>query len=252
MKLTKVLSLAAIGLAFCSSSFATETNIMVRAKANDAKFIGTSVGGVKVVVEDAETGEILDQGWINGGTGSTTTIIKEPIKRGERLTTDTTAGFVANVDLTSPRLLRFKLVAPYGFRQALQEASVTSWVIPGKDIMGDGIIVNMPGFIVDAWTRVLEGGQVDIYTKAAMLCGCPIYPDGPWDPKNYEVTAIIMQDEKQVDEVKLAFTGPVGMFSGKASIKNDGHYKAIVYVFDKTTGNVGVDRTMFEINEEDD
>jgi len=71
-----------------------------------------------------------------------------------------------------------------------------------------------------------------------------------WDPKNYEATAIIMQDENKVDEVTLDFTGPVGMFSGKTTVKEDGHYKAIVYLFDKTTGNVGVDRTMFEISEE--
>ncbi|OUR63499.1 hypothetical protein A9Q79_10375 [Methylophaga sp. 42_25_T18] len=250
MSISKLVTVAALGLAFCSSSFATETKIMVRAKAIDAKFIGTSVGGVKAVIEDAETGEILDQGWLNGATGSTTTLIKEPIKRGQRLTDDKTAGFVATVDISSPRLLRFKLIGPYGYRQALQEASMTSWVIPGKDILGDGIVLNMTGFIVDAWTRVLEGGNVDIYTKASMLCGCPIFPDGLWDPKNYEATAIIMKDEIKVDEVSLDFTGPVGLFSGNTTVKEEGHYKAIIYLFDKKTGNVGVDRTMFEISEE--
>lgn len=248
MKLTKLLSATAIGLILSANSFATETSVMVRAKAVDAKFIGTSVGGVKVVVEDAETGEILDQGWINGGTGSTKAIIKEPISRDQVLSDDKTAGFLAKVDITSPRLLRFKLVGPYGYRQALQEATVTSWVIPGKDILGDGITLNMPGFIVDAWTRVLEGGELEIYTKASLLCGCPIYPDGPWDPKNYEATAILMQNESKVAEVNLDFTGPVGMFSGKTTIEQSGHYKAIVYIFDKKTGNVGVDRTMFEVN----
>lgn len=249
MKLTTLLTTTALTLVLSANSFATQTNVMVRAKAVDAKYIGTSVGGVKVVVEDAETGEILDQGWINGDTGSTNALIKEPIARGQILTDDATAGFLAKINISSPRLLRFKLVAPYGYRQALQEATVTSWVIPGKDILGDGITLNMPGFIVDAWTRVTEGGQVDIFTKASMLCGCPIYPDGPWDPSNYEATAILMQNEVKVAEVELDFTGPVGLFSGKTTITKPGYYKAIVYLFDKKTGNVGVDRTMFEINE---
>jgi len=248
MKLIKSLTAVAIGLALSLNAFAVETQVMIRAKAVDAKYIGTSVGGVKVVVEDAETGQVLDSGWINGGTGSTKAIIEEPVVRGQLMTDDKTAGFLAKLDITSPRLIRFKLIAPYGYRQALQEASVTSWVIPGKDILGDGITLNMPGFIVDAWTRVLEGGQVDIYTKAMMLCGCPIYPDGPWAPKNYEAKAIIMHNEVKVAEVPLDFTGPVGMFSGKTNITDPGHYKAIVYLFDKKTGNVGVDRTMFEIN----
>jgi len=248
MKLVKFLSSAALGLIISANAFAIETQVMVRAKAVDAKYIGTSVGGVKVVVEDAETGEILDTGWINGDTGSTKAIIKEPISRWQVMTDKDTAGFLASVDITTPRLLRFKLVAPYGYRQALQEASVTSWVIPGKDILGDGITLNMSGFIVDAWTRVLENGQVDIYTKAMMLCGCPIYPDGPWDPINYEASAIIMKDDAKIADVPLKFKGPVGMFSGKTTITEPGHYKAIIYLFDPKTGNVGVDRTMFEIN----
>jgi len=250
MKLSTLFTVAVFAFGLSSYSYATETQVMVRAKAVDAKFIGTSVGGVKAVIEDAETGEILDQGWIKGGTGSTTTLIKEDIKRGQALTTEKTAGYIATVDISTPRLVRVKLIGPYGYRQSLQQASMTTWLIPGKDILGDGIVLNMTGFIVDGWTRVLEGGQVDIYSKAAMLCGCPIYPDGLWDPKNYEATAIIMQDETKVEEVSLKFTGPVGMFSGKTTITKPGHYKAIVYLFDKSTGNVGVDRTMFEINEQ--
>lgn len=227
---------------------AETTQVMVRAKAVDAKYIGTSVGGIRVVVEDAETGEILDEGWINGGTGNTDTLIKNPIKRGQSLADDETAGFVAEVDIDTPRLLRFKLLGPYGFRQSLQEATITSWVVPGKDLLGDGITVNLPGFIVDAWTQVLEGGRVEFYTKASLLCGCPITKDGHWQPDNYEAMAILMRDEEKVAEIPLDFTGPIGMFSGKTEIDESGHYKAIVYLIDQSTGNVGVDRTMFEIN----
>ncbi len=232
---------------FSATTIAEPTQVMVRAKAVDAKYIGTSVGGVRVVVEDTETGEILDEGWINGDTGDTDTLIKNPIKRGQILTDDKTAGFLANVDIDAPRLLRFKLIGPYGYRQALQEASVTSWVIPGKHLLGDGITLTMTGFVVDAWTQVLEGGKVEFYTKASLLCGCPITKDGHWKPDNYEAKAILMQNEEKVGEIPLQFTGPMGMFSGKTTLSESGHYKAIVYLVDQTTGNVGVDRTMFEI-----
>ena len=248
MKRVFTLALLPLLLLFSGLSLAEPTQIMVRAKAVDAKYIGTSVGGVRVVVEDAETGEVLDEGWINGNTGNTDTLIKNPISRGQTLTDDNTAGYLATVDIDAPRLLRFKLIGPYGFRQSLQEATVTSWVVPGKHLLGDGITLSMPGFIVDAWTQVLEGGKVEFYTKASLLCGCPITKDGPWRPDNYEVNVILMQNEKQVAEIPLTFTGPMGMFSGKTEIKTSGHYKAIVYLVDPTTGNVGVDRTMFEIN----
>ncbi|GAB4295994.1 MAG: hypothetical protein Kow0083_08890 [Methylophaga sp.] len=235
-------------IAFSLPASAEPTRIMIRAKAVDAKFIGTSVGGVRVVVEDAETGQVLDEGWIKGGTGNTDLLINTPIKRGQQLADEKTAGFLAEVDIDAPRLLRFKLIGPYGYRQSLQEATVSSWVVPGKHLLGDGIILDMPGFIVDAWTQVLEGGQVEFYTKASLLCGCPITKDGYWKPDNYEVKAILMQDDKKVGEVPLQFTGPVGLFSGKTEITQPGLYKAIVYLFDPTTGNVGVDRTMFEVN----
>lgn len=247
----RILSLTFL-FSFCLSlsvpASAEETQIMIRAKAADAKYIGTSVGGIRVTIEDAETGEIVNQGWINGGTGDTDTLIKTPIKRGQTLSTDKTAGYLATIDINTPRLLRFKLIGPYGFRQSLQEASVTSWVIPGKHLLGDGITLTMPGFIVDAWTQVLEGGKVEFYTKASLLCGCPITKDGLWQPDNYEAKAIIMQDDKKIDEVALDFTGPIGLFSAKTVINASGHYKAIVYLIDQTTGNVGVDRTMFEVN----
>jgi hypothetical protein len=230
-----------------ATSMAEPTQVMVRAKAVDAKYLGTSVGGVRVVVEDAETGEMLDEGWINGETGSTDTLIKNPIKRGQTLTDDKTAGFLANIDIDAPRLLRFKLIGPYAYRQSLQEASVTSWVVPGKHLLGDGITLTMTGFIVDAWTQVLEGGKVEFYTKASLLCGCPITKDGHWTPDNYEAKVILMQNEEKVGEIPLEFTGPMGMFSGKTTLSESGHYKAIVYLVDQTTGNVGVDRTMFEI-----
>jgi len=233
---------------FSAATMAEPTQVMVRAKAVDAKYIGTSVGGVRVIVEDTETGEILDEGWINGDTGNTDTLIKNPVRRGQALTDDKTAGFLANVDIDAPRLLRFKLIGPYGYRQSLQEASVTSWIVPGKHLLGDGITLTMTGFIVDAWTQVLEGGKVEFYTKASLLCGCPITKDGHWKPDNYEAKAILMQNEEKVGEVPLQFTGPMGMFSGKTELQESGHYKAIIYLVDQTTGNVGVDRTMFEIN----
>ena len=250
MNLFKLLLPALISIIFSANLFAVETKITIRAKAVDAKFIGTSVGGLRAIVTDAETGEILDSGWIRGGTGSTDTIIINPIARGQRISDDKTASFVAHVDISSPRLLKFTVIGPYAHRQSLQEASVTSWIIPGKDIMGDGIILDIPGFIVDTWASVMEDGVVTVFAQAAMLCGCKISPTTEWNPKNFEAKAIIMLDGEKVTEVNLDFTGPVAIFSGETKLEQSGHYKVIAYLFDEKTGNVGVARTIFEITVE--
>lgn len=248
MKLCKYTLLLLASTLIPSLSYAQTTQIMIRAMANDAKYIGTSVGGVRVMVKDAETDELLDEGWINGGTGDTDRLIKNPIHHGDLLTDESTAGYLATVDIDTPRLIKITVLGPYAYRQSLQEASITTWIIPGKDLLGDGITIKMPGFIADGWNQVLQGGVVEFYLDASLLCGCPIKKNGLWDPKNYEAKAILMQDEKKIDEIPLSFTGPIGIFSAKTQLKESGHYKAILYVIDTKTANVGVDRTMFEIN----
>lgn len=49
---------------------AQPTKITVRAKAKDAKFIGTSVGGALILIRNADTGELLASGRTEGSTGN--------------------------------------------------------------------------------------------------------------------------------------------------------------------------------------
>ena len=54
---------------------AEPTKVAVRALSKGAKFIGTSMGGVRIVIRDAATGEILVQGLTQGTTGETKRIM---------------------------------------------------------------------------------------------------------------------------------------------------------------------------------
>ena len=57
-KLAVVAGLAA----FSAAAHAEATDIVVRVLSKDAKFIGTSMGGMRVTLRDAHTGEILATG----------------------------------------------------------------------------------------------------------------------------------------------------------------------------------------------
>lgn len=57
---------------------ATPTKIMIRAKARDAKFIGSSLGGAYIIVRDKTSQKILAEGKTTGGTGNTDLIMKMP------------------------------------------------------------------------------------------------------------------------------------------------------------------------------
>jgi hypothetical protein len=48
---------------------ARPTEIVVRVISKDSKFIGTSMGGMRITLRDAHTGELLATGIIVGGTG---------------------------------------------------------------------------------------------------------------------------------------------------------------------------------------
>jgi hypothetical protein len=235
-------------LALCGASVsAEETRIMLRVKSVDAKFVGSGVGNVRAVVEDAETGEILDQGWITGGTGDTKRLMESPRRRGEALADDKTAGYLTRLDLAEPRLLRFKIFGPYGQRQSLQEASVTSWVVPGKHITGDGIIIRLPGFIVRARAAAPEKGQARLEAEVTMMCGCPISKGGLWDADKFEVKALLKRDGKAAGEYPLAFTGEVNHFAAQMPAREKGDYEAVIYAYDPGTGNTGVDRVVFGV-----
>src|SRR3546814_17087602 len=66
---------AASAAIFASHPVAAEpTEIMVRALAADAKFIGTSMGGMRVTIRDVRSGDTLASGTTDGPTGHTAAI----------------------------------------------------------------------------------------------------------------------------------------------------------------------------------
>ena len=110
-----------LALLFVSlNAFATETKLMVRAKAKDAKFVGSSIGGAHVIVRNTLNGEILAEGHTTGSTGNTNLIMKSAHERYTQLSDDKTAGFLAVVDIEEPNtqyppIHRFGIDSPIRF-----------------------------------------------------------------------------------------------------------------------------------------
>lgn len=127
---------------------AAETRVVVRARAKAAKFIGTSMGGVRVVIRDTDTGEVLARGITSGGTGNTTRLMSGTAV-GQPVSDETAAGFEAVLDIVEPKLVTIEVSGPLAQRQSLASSSTQIWLIPGKHITGDGVILEIPGFAVD-------------------------------------------------------------------------------------------------------
>lgn len=137
---------ATLGAGVCG---AAETRVMIRAKSKDAKFIGTSMGGALVVIRRTDTGEVLASGLTGGGTGDTKRIMTDPLVRGAQIADASTAGFEAKLDLAEPTFVTVEVSGPMGQRQSVAKATVQTWLIPGRSVTGDGLVVEIPGFAVN-------------------------------------------------------------------------------------------------------
>ncbi|TBW28535.1 hypothetical protein [Gramella sp. KN1008] len=231
---------------------AQETNIMIRAKAKDAKFIGSSIGGAKILVKDAVTGEILSEGVTTGSTGNTDKIMKQDWKRNQPLSEDNTAGFKAILEIDKPVFVTVEAYAPINKRQAMVLSSTQLWVIPGKDITGDGVVLEFPGFVVDILSpqtheRLAASDEVEIKANVVLMCGCPVTKDGIWDANQYEVKAMITNEKENSVELKLDQTDKSSTFSATTNLEK-GLYEVLIYAYDPVTGNTGVDKTNIIVN----
>lgn len=242
-------------LAFAVSLTAqTPTEVVVRAQAKDAKFIGSSIGGAHVIIRNSLTGEILARGLTEGGTGNTDRIMRTPRERYAELAGDGAAAFRTTLSLTEPVLVTVEVVAPVRARQAAVRGSIELWLLPGKPIDGDGIIVEIPGFVVDVLSPRthqslsagdLPDGKLTIEANVVMMCGCPVSSGGLWDADQMEIGAYIRQGSGEASELRLQPTERANLFRAEWTPPGAGAWEITVYAYDPRTGNTGLDRVNF-------
>ncbi len=140
-------------LIFVRPSFSADkipTKVVVRVVSKDAKIIGSGVGGALVRIRNLETGEVLAQGKQEGGTGDTDRIMVQPRRRGETIYgTPDGAFFQAEIFLDKPTRIEVYAEAPLAYPQSIQKGSKTLTLVPGKNILDEGVILELNGLIVN-------------------------------------------------------------------------------------------------------
>lgn len=236
---------------------ATETKIMIRAKARDAKFIGSSLGGAYVIIRNKANQQILAEGKTSGSTGNTDLIMKVAKTRESSIVDAQTAGFLAKVDINEPTFVSIEVVSPINSKQAQAKVSTELWLIPGKDILGDGIILEIPGFIIDILKprthqyislKAIKDKPFQFQANVVMMCGCVIEKGGVWNADGFEISGILKKDGKYWKDVKMSFVS-TNLFEGDIQIETGGNYELTLYAYDQKTGNTGVDKVNYVIYE---
>jgi len=247
-----VRTLALLGTVLAAGpAAAEETPVTVRVLSEGAKFIGDTMGGVRITLHDAATGEVLATGRTRGGTGDTQRIMTSEA-RGATLSTPDAAKFSTTLDLAAPTRVRLVAHGPLAQPQAANTVTETRIVLPGRGIEGgDGWLVDMPGLVVDVLAPPAPSdatnGTVSLAANVAMMCGCPIAPGTPWPASDFAVAATITRDGQTMRTVPLAYAGSPSLFAANLSLEDPGTYHVAVHAADEASGNAGVDYTTVTI-----
>ena len=230
-------------------SQAVPTKVMVRVTAHDAKIIGTGVGGASVTIRDAATGRVLAEGTQQGATGDTRRIMIEPRARGATVyDTEDAAGFLATIEIAEPTLVEIIAEGPLGTPHAVQRASKTMLLVPGKDVLGEGIVIELQGFTVilespSDGAPVPAGREFEIRANVTMLCGCPTEPGGLWNADNIEIVAMIRRGGEGgggvLATVPLVFAGQQNIYTTMATVDEPGRIEIQVLAMDPGKANFG-------------
>lgn len=236
--LAVTLALAAVSL----SADVTPTIVTVRAISRDAKVLGDGVGGARITIRDADNGTVLATGIQTGGTGDTKRIMQEPRARGAVVYgTENAAAFRATLALTRPTRVEVIAEGPLKYPQAMQRVSKTMLLVPGQNIEGEGVLLEIPGFIVDivSPTTVPADEPLLVRAKVTMTCGCPTEPGGMWNADMIAITARAIRDGKVAGEMPLRYAGEMSTYEATFPALEPGTYDIEVLAIDPSAANFG-------------
>ena len=246
------MTLACVGLVTVAGALpetihsqAVPTKVMVRVTAHDAKIIGTGVGGASVTIRDAATGRVLAEGTQQGATGDTQRIMVEPRARGATIyDTENAAGFLATLYLAEPTLVEIVAEGPLDTPHAMQRASKTMLLVPGKDVLGEGVVIELLGFTVVVESpsddgSVEAGREFEIRANVTMLCGCPTEPGGLWNADNIETVAVIKRGAHILATLPLTYAGQQNIYTTMATVDQPGGIEIQVLAMDPGKANFG-------------
>lgn len=233
---------------------AQNTIIIVRTKAKDAKFIGTSMGGSHIVIKNADTGKILAQGKTVGGTGNTDLIMKTPKERYTSIG-DGAAHYEATLSISKPIFLTIEALAPANMKDSRVYAQTQVWVIPGQHMDGDGVILEIPGFVVEGLYPQTHQGfsiatdtSVELKANIVMMCGCTISEGGLWNSNQIKVEGLVYINDEFWKKIDFKNNGTPNTFTSNLALEKVGSHEVIIMAFDPKTKNSGVDQLNFRVN----
>jgi hypothetical protein len=258
------------------SAFAQPTHLVIKVKAKDASILGYQhagkYGAVFVTIKDAQTGKLYASGLLAGDPGDSAFVrtATPQINPADGKPVHKNGRFETVIDIKEPTLVTAEIIAPTkkrnaaastgaGFSYARSEAVVAStqiWLIPGKNIDGDGEVIEIPGFLLDIQDPLagrsirldtLTGNNLTVNVSLTMLCGCKITKGGKWNSENIDVAGYLKRDGIKLQQADFQLSD-TSRYQGVFNIREKGNYEVVVTAYDRVSKNTGVDKAAFKVD----
>ena len=216
------------------------TRVVVRAVARDAKIIYDNVGGARITITDA-AGRVLAEGEQRGGSGDTNLIMNRAPRAEGVYATEGAAAFVAELDLQAPTVVTITAEGPLQPAHAAMKSSKTMLLLPGEHVEGDGVLIELHGFIVTVTgpETLAANTPAAVTATVAMMCGCTVTAGGLWDANGIEVNAVVRRNGDVVATTRLSYAGQPNTFTGELAALPAGDYELEVTAAQAGMANFG-------------
>ncbi|MGE3153696.1 MAG: hypothetical protein AB7G48_13230 [Nitrospiraceae bacterium] len=236
---------------------ALATNVTVRVVGHGSLVLGREVGGARVTITDLATGRILASGLQQGEAGDQNQIMRTPHYMREPLfSTSPSASYSTTLYLTHPTQVEITAEGPLSYPAALQRVSETVWLIPGQHMTGDGIVLQLYGYIVQimepkAGDSLIAKEDQPLRVSVRTLAGTPVRPHGDWDSRQVHIYGEVVVGNQVTERLQMFYSGEKGLFESSFFVPTpkdapDGLMLRVVAVH-ATDGNMAVGEAKFPV-----
>ena len=194
------------------------TDVMVRVVAHGAMVLGDEVGGARVTITDVATGRLLASGLQLGEPGDQNQIMRTPrLMEEPRYSSRPSGSFRATLHLDRPTLVEIAAQGPLSYPSAVQRASKTVLLIPGRDLTQDGIVLDLNGYIVQIENpppgeSLMAKDDVKLKASVQMLSGAPVRPHGDWDSRKATIYGEVLVGDHVIERLPMLYAGEKSSF----------------------------------------
>ncbi len=233
------------------------TTVLVRVVAHRSLVLGHEVGGARVTITDVASGQLLAAGLQQGEPGDQSQIMRiphlmdEPIYSGRPA-----AAFTTTLELARPTLVEIAAEGPLAYPNALRRASTTVLLIPGHDLINDGIVLHLYGYLLQIehpkpGEPLIAKEDVMLRASVRTLSGALVRPHSDWDSRKIHIYAELLIGDRVIERLQMFYAGEKSRFEAPFFVPlpkdaPDGITLRVIAA-DTATGNFGMGTAQYPV-----